>query len=292
MFAFFRKRKRLPVNLRGREIITQRRRICLFSLPRLAGLLFCLLAFSLAAEDALFPSPLHLTRRITDPFSEQPVIVEEFCEGSRIVSVIGTVISIADYSGGGTLTRIDRQARTFSVSSFRDLTRSRPAEKMSASVAAQQPWKVISDGKGKLAGREVERVVIQRGIDGTEGGQQSIEIAVDPDILLSRGSVETLLGFSFPAAPRTEQAELIFGALSKSGSAALPARKMVGLPVAQIERFSFDGENLESRSEVIRVGTETIDPGLVEIPAGSMRIELEELEVWRKLQEADQPPRP
>lgn len=260
---------------------------CRFSLPGLGAAFLMLLAGSIAAEETLFPTPLHLTRRITDPFSEKPVIVEEFCQGSRIVSVIGPVTAIVDYSAG-TLTRIDRDARTFSVTSFADLARSRSNGKVKERVVSPQPWKVSSSGRGEVGGRAAERVVIERRV---EGGRHELDIATDLLVLLSRPAAEALLGFSFPAAPRAAEAELIFGALSKGGGSR-SGLQGVGLPLAQIERFWSEGEELEIRNEVTRVGSEGIDPKLLEVPAGSARVELEQLEVWRKLEEVDQPLRP
>lgn len=242
----------------------------------------------MAAEEALFPDPLHLTRRITDPFSEQPVMVEEFCQGSRIVSVVGPVTAIADYAAG-TLTRIDRDARTFSVTSFAELARSRSAGKVKQPVVSQQPWKVSSSGRGDVGGRATERVVLERRVD---GGRHELEIAADPLVLISRTAAEALLGFSFPATPRADEAELIFGALSKGGGGSRSSPQAIGLPLAQIERFWSEGQELESRNEVLRAGSELIDPRLLEVPAGSVRVELEQLDVWRKLEEVDQPVRP
>ena len=274
--------------LRGREIITPWRRICRRFPPRIGGVALTLLTASMAAEEALFPSPLHLTRRIMDPFSEQPVIVEEFCQGNRVVSVIGPVTAIADYAAG-TLTRIDRDARTFSVTSFADLARSGPAGIVKRPGVSQQPWRVSSSGRGEVGGRTAERVVIERQVG---GGRHELEIATDPLVLMSRPAAEALLGFGFPAAPRAAEAELIFGALSKGGGGSRSGLQGVGLPLAQIERFSSEGEELESRNEVTRVGSEGIDPKLLEVPAGSVRVELEQLDVWRKLEEVDQPVRP
>lgn len=270
------------------EVITLRRQSCRFFLPGMAMFVLTLLVSSISAEETLFPTPLHLTRRITDPFSEQPVMVEEFCQGSRIVSVIGEVTSIADYSAG-TLTRIDRHARTFSVTSFGELSRSRAAGKWSRPVGSPQSWNVSLSAMGEVDGRSVERVVIERKVD---GGQQELEVAVNPLVPVSRAAAEALLGFSFPAAPRTAEAELLFGALAKRAGESRSGRQVIGIPMAQIERFSFQGEELESRSELIRVGTEVIDPRLLEVPAGSVRVENEGIDVWRMLKEIDHPTRP
>jgi len=271
-----------------RHVITLLRWICRCSISRFCGMLLTLFAVSAAAEEVMFPDPLHLTRRITDPFSEQPVVIEEFCQGNRIVSVIGPVTAIADYSAG-TLTRIDRDARTFSVTSFGDWSRSRSAGKLSGPLVSKQPWSVSSAAAGKREGRDVEQVVITRLVD---GGEQKLEIASDPRIPISRAAAEALLGFAFPAVPRTVEADLIFGALSKTtNGSSSTGQQMTGLPMNQVERFSFEGEELVSRSEVIRVGSEVIDPRLSEVPAGSLRIELDGLDVWRRLEEMDYPTR-
>ena len=66
---------------------TSRFRICLAL--GLAGAI----ATAASAAETLFPSPLHLTRRITDPLSgATSIVVEEYCSGNRVVTIQGRVL--------------------------------------------------------------------------------------------------------------------------------------------------------------------------------------------------------
>lgn len=53
---------------------------------------------ALQANALLFPSPLHLTRQISDPVSQSTSIVDEFCYANRVVSVSNDRTSIVDFA--------------------------------------------------------------------------------------------------------------------------------------------------------------------------------------------------
>src|SRR5204862_4818428 len=74
----------------------------------------------------LFPTQLHIVRRIDDPIAKSSTTVEEFCFGDRIVSINGARVAITDYAAQ-TLTEIDHSSATYSVTRFDDIAKARPA---------------------------------------------------------------------------------------------------------------------------------------------------------------------
>jgi hypothetical protein len=57
-----------------------------------------LIAIPLLASDIpLFPTPLHLVRRVEDPIANSSTEVDEYCTGNKIITVRGAKTAIVDY---------------------------------------------------------------------------------------------------------------------------------------------------------------------------------------------------
>ncbi|HUP49909.1 MAG TPA: hypothetical protein VNA04_14070, partial [Thermoanaerobaculia bacterium] len=117
---------------------------------------FLVAAVALPAPAVLFPEPLHLVREIEDPISGTTVRIHEYCAGDRIVTVNGSLVVIADY-GRQELTEVDRNAGTFSITSFADLARA-------GAAFAPRETAVSAAGEGRILaparspdGRHIER---------------------------------------------------------------------------------------------------------------------------------------
>ena len=80
------------------------------------GLVF-LSTVAFAAEKPLFPSPLHITRELSNPVSGTTTVIDEYCQGNRVVAVSGQKTAIADYDKG-VITEIDFAGGTYSVTKF------------------------------------------------------------------------------------------------------------------------------------------------------------------------------
>ena len=56
------------------------------------------IAVSVEAAEVMFPSPLHLTREVSDPITGGSSQIEEYAHGNRIVSITPRRTAIADYA--------------------------------------------------------------------------------------------------------------------------------------------------------------------------------------------------
>jgi hypothetical protein len=54
------------------------------SLQALAAICFLGVALPAVAAPVLFPTPLHITREVTDPVTATTTVVDEYCHGNRI----------------------------------------------------------------------------------------------------------------------------------------------------------------------------------------------------------------
>jgi len=109
--------------------------------------------------STLFPTPLHLVRRIDDPISKTTTVLDEFCYGDKIVSVSGKRVAITDYATQ-TLIEIDHAAVTYSLTRFDEIARARP---------------LVKTGDG-----------------------ESMNVVVDRSVTLSRDAVEAIVGAAYP----------------------------------------------------------------------------------------------
>lgn len=208
------------------------------------------LALSASAAEVLFPKPLHLTRRIEDPFSKAPIVVDEYCAGNRVVTVSGERVAIVDYDSQE-ITEIDRAAGTYSVTRFDEVAKAAPAgpkiQRLNAPAA-----RAIGVTRAE-SGRSVERFE-------AVADDLKLEFGVDRAIELKRAAIEVLLGASYPHQP-APQHEVI---LSAAGS---------GLPLEQTITHEFEGREIVVRNVITRVAEEIVPAELASIPPGARRVE-------------------
>ena len=140
---------------------------------------------------ALFPTPLHLVRRVDDPVAKTSTTVDEYCYGDRIVTINGSRVAITDYAEQR-LTEIDHQRATYSITSFADIARARPA---------------VPESK------------------------TTVKVEVDRSVALSREAVEALVGASYPNRHVAEHDQILSAAAPQnSGRIAAQSESGYALP--------------------------------------------------------------
>lgn len=252
-------------------------------------------ANALAADRVLFPAPLHITRELTNPISGTKSTIDEYCHGNRVVSVSGSRTAIADYDKHS-ITKIDFAAGTYSISSFEEVAKMREAMRSPASAATSvaaksDDWKVEPRGNSVIGSRPGETVQLERRTPQT---LQSIRITSDREVKLSRDAVEALTGIAYPN-PRDEAADAILGALratpaSRVATNSASSADEYRLPLEHVVRFEVDGESIESRNVVLRVGNELVPPEAITLPPGAKLIDSDAVTAQRLLQELDGTP--
>ena len=251
------------------------------------------LAVSTAFASTLFEKPLHLTRRVSDSLSNSETTIEEYCAGNRIVTVRGNLVAIADYERQE-LTEIDRATGTYSVTRFDSIARAHQTAprntEVEAEVKANRPQAERRGARRSAAGREVEAFEIAGDREG-----ETIDVAIDRGVTLSRAAVDVLIGAAYPnrPAPRHE-AIALSAANDRSPSANLPAESYA-LPAEQTFRFDAEGTSVTLSNTVIRVGHEPAPPELIAIPPGARLVESRITALPKALEELDRPasgPRP
>jgi hypothetical protein len=248
-------------------------------------------ALILAAQAVLFPTPVHLTRQITDPFSASPVVVEQYCYGNRVVTVRGARTTIADYERGE-LTEIDRGAGTYSITSFEDVAKAGAGEHSAAARASatKKRWNVRPKAaRPSKLGRNAEVYELE-----TEAllEKQTIEVSIDSSVQISPAAAEVLLGVAYPSAKRAD-AEAVMSVARRPAAGRMQAAangagaEPVGLPVERITRIEVGGERIEHRDTIVRIGSELPDPQLLALPPDATRIESRLTTRTRVLEELD-----
>jgi hypothetical protein len=246
------------------------------------------------AADILFPRPLHLTRRISDPVSGTTSTVHQYCAGNRVVTVKDSRVAIEDYTKQE-LTEIDRTAGTFSVTSFADLANASHAvhERNEAPQAAslnRPRWQRAALGtKSSPSGRSMDAYEMT---SAAPGGTK-VTIGVDRSVRLSHEAVAVLIGATFPN-PRTEAHDAILEAAAEgpvpSNGMKGAAEVSYGLPVEQVTTFDGAGESLVLRDEIVEIREELPPQDALIIPTGATRVESHAVRVARELRALDQLP--
>jgi len=245
-----------------------------------------LFATPLLAE-ALFTTPLHLTREVQDPLSQSTTRIEEYCSGDRVISIRGDRTSIADYEKG-TLTEIDRSAGTYSVTSFEKIAGARGSQRSADRRQARSSEAVLEKrgvrGVGARSGEVVEAVV-----DSGDSSRQTIQVVVDHSMSLSKDAIEVLTGAAWPM-PRGVESDIAIRASVKENSQGRSQRVDYGLPLEQTVTFEVEGETLRTVNRVVRVGSELPPPELIAIPPGAREAPSPIVERERLLEELDRLP--
>lgn len=243
----------------------------------------------LAAQTALFPQPVHLTRQITDPFAAAPIVVEQFCYGNRVVTIRGARTTIADYERNE-LTEIDRDAATYSITSFEDVAKATAGPHTAATKATpkKKNWTVRAKAqRASRLGRNADVYELSRE-DVME--TETIEVSVDRSVELSPAAAEVVLGIAYPANKHAD-AEAVMNVARKKrdavGTDSTSSSDTVALPVEQITRIDVEGERLEMRDLVVHIDAALPEPALLAIPPNAKRIESRLTQRTRVLEELD-----
>lgn len=239
------------------------------------------------AAGPLFPTPLHITRQLHDPISGTTIVLNEYGYGNRLISVRGSVTSIADYEKG-VLTEIDREAGTYSVTTFDALAKATQKLGPAATSSAQKPLRPLRTVGAKLTkgGRTAD--FFEGDID-AGADKQTLEIGVDRTVPVSKDALEVLLGSAYPGV-RLRHHEAVLSAASQRTASSQPTA--YALPIEQIVRYEIDGQRLEYRNSVIRVASEPPPADVASIPAGARLVVSRIVAVSRELDLIDHPPLP
>ena len=246
-------------------------------MERVARWVFVVLVASPAlAAPPLFPTPLHLVRRVEDGATKRAESVDEYCYGNRIVTVRGARVIIADYAAQQ-LTEIDRQARTYSIARFDEI-----AKHMAAAPRAATP--------------KVTAVGMRAGVDAYEiaQGAAKIEIGINRAVGLSRDAVEALIGAAYPNSHRPEHDAMLDaaggggrgGRVSAQGAEA----PQYGLPAEQTITYSFEGSSVTFKTSIVRVDAEMVPAELLLIPPGATLVESRHTRIDRELHDIESLP--
>jgi hypothetical protein len=258
-------------------------------IARLFAVVVCLVfAGGLAAAEALFPQPLHITRRLDDPISHSVTTVHEYCAGNQVVTIAGARITIADHARQE-LTEIDRVAGTYSVTSFADLAAAEAAvsPKRVAPMAAQAD---ATPERWKIAGNsDAFAITFER----STRTPAKMDVRFDRNTRLSKAAFEVLIGAAFPHQRSDVHDALVEVSRAREGgdrkiiSNSLSSDPVYALPVDQTMTFEVAGDVLTVHSTVLDVRSELVPPGTLTIPPGSRLVESHTVRLARELREAD-----
>lgn len=221
----------------------------------------------------------------------EPVTIEEYYFGNRAVSVLGRKVVIADYERGE-LTEIDRDAGTYSVTTFEQLASlNAAAGAPKAAAAADEPFNI----------RATQRRSDSRASDSFEatpkkphGNLKKLEIGVDRSIKLSRDAVEIIVGAAYPRT-RTIETDFFMRGASPSPQGGPAARPQAAggreadhsLPVDHIMAFDFDGQEIVVRNRIVRVVREAPPADAITIPPGARLVESNTVTAARTVQDLE-----
>lgn len=254
-----------------------------------------------AAERILFPTPLHITRELSDPVSQKTTVIDEYCQGNRMISVSGSRTAIADYAKGEMM-EIDFAAGTYSVTKFELIARlnektapraARPFSTSAAGAVRNDEWRVEARGGSVVASRPVDTTEAERK---DESSRQVIRISADRQMKLSRGAIEAILGTGYPHRPDAT-GDVMLGALRShdkriATNSAEASADEYHLPLEQVFRFEAGGESMETRNVVVRLGNELPPAEALTIPPGAKLVESKTVAMQRLLEELDGSSRP
>ena len=268
--------------------------------PRLSRILsftlaaFCFATLPLVAADILFPTPLHLTRRVHESIGGGTTTVEQYCYGNRVITVRGPITTVADYDKGE-LTEIDRESGTYSISRFDQVAKAlNPRALQSTAQSSKQPWELRKVGRtGALSARSTEIFEADRQ---DAAVTRHLRVGIDGSVALSKDALDVITGAAFPANPKEEDAAIASAArghapaVASQSAGGAKAAERYGLPVEQVFRFEADGQQAEYRDVVVRVGDEVPPADLVAIPAGAKLVESRLLKTSRMIDAIDRLP--
>ncbi|HEX8171497.1 MAG TPA: hypothetical protein VF824_13240 [Thermoanaerobaculia bacterium] len=245
-----------------------------------------------AAASILFPTPLHLTRELTNPVSGTKSVVDEYCHGNRVVSVSGSRTAIADYDKGE-ITAIDFAAGTYSVTKFADVAAAQGLGRANGGVRAEskaaEAWNVSERG-GRVVGSRPGVAFEAEQKSATV--RQVLHVTADSQLTLSRAALEALIGYAYPNAPDAS-ADAVMNMLREHGGHTAGALGKSDahyrLPLEHNIRVEAGNDSFEARNIVMRVGNELPPAGVLAIPPGAKRVESPIVAARRELEALDHP---
>ena len=250
------------------------------------ALLLLAVALPSSGATALFPKPLHMVKRIDDPFARSAKNVEQYCYGNRIVTVAGDRVTILDYDAQ-TLTEIDHAKGTYSITRFDEIANAQP--KGTTPTAASAPKVTASGLKSSAGGRSVDSFDV-------ELPRTKVTVGVDRSVSLSRGAVEALIGSSYPNAHRAEH-DAIIGVTAPpaknrqinamSTSKAADDSGGYGLPSEQTITIEAEGGPVTLKTSVLRFDADLPPQSAMLIEPGAKRVESPIVRFAREMKEAD-----
>jgi hypothetical protein len=216
-----------------------------------AAIAWLMVSSSLGA-GTLFPTPLHVVRRIDDPISKTSTTLDEFCFGDRIVSVNGSRVAISDYAAQ-LLTEIDHASATYSVTRFDDIAKARPH----------------ADPRGKAR----------------------VTVTVNRSVALTRDAVEAIVGGAYPN-HRDSRHEAILAAAAPVNNGRFATQSIestaFGLPTDTAIEFE---EGLTYHNVVIRFDHDLPPAQVMLIDPGATRVESRLTRMTREMQQLDRLPK-
>jgi hypothetical protein len=242
---------------------------------------------------ALFPKPLHLTRRIDDPISRKSATVEEYYLGSRVVAVGNDEVVIIDYEKQE-ITEIDRARATYSITRFDQVAKARASfapKHSTATATAVKPVVTSLGSRASAAGRSLDTYEIR-----DEATHDTIQIGVDRGVPVSRAALDVLLGAAYPGSPLRSHDAIVSAAAAPASRTRAQSTSTsggdvsYGLPADQSMTYEFEGQKITLQSSVTRIGDEAVPPDLLLIPSGAQRTESHLSALPRLVNELDRKP--
>ena len=239
------------------------------------------IAASSAGAATLFPEPLHLVRRVSDPITRATTTIDEYCQGNRIVSTSGARAITVDYEKQ-TVTEVDRTAGTYSITSFDDIARAN---------AALRPAKATTE---KAADWSATRLRANAWRFAAKSGT-TIDVAVDPTVKISREALDALIGAAYPNRRTPEHDALTRAAGGgidrvQAESSSSRAQPSFALPLDETITWDVEDSRITMKNAIVRVSKDVAPPDVLMIPPGAKRVESARTALPRMIDELDRLP--
>ena len=239
------------------------------------ALLFLAVGSTLAAGEVLFPTPLHVVRRVEDPISKTSIELDEYYTGNKVISVRNQKSVIVDYERQEML-EIDRANGTYSVARFDEIAKSKAGshpqpKRPPAATQFQSRWRTTALGTGSSpGGTPVDSFAI---IDDAEQSVR-IEVGVDRRITLNREAFDVVLGVAYPNTPPPHHESLARVCENPAATITAAVETRYGLPVEQsISYKAPDSQLLTLKTAILRLTNDLPPPEALAIPAGAKLVE-------------------
>jgi hypothetical protein len=234
-------------------------------------------------------------RRIEDPIANTTVEVDEYCTGSKIITVNGSRTAIVDYERQEVL-EIDRAAATYSVARFDEIARVRESV-AKASMAevrdatqSRDAWKTTPLG---VTQSRAGRIADAFEISATAPEKIKVEVSVDRQVTLSRKALDAITGSGYPNRA-SDQQEAIARACARASTGVrametAAVTESYGLPLDQSITIEADANTrVTVRNSIVRISSDLPPPEVLAIPAGAKLVESRAAQMQKSLKELEQ----